>query len=226
MSRKSGASYIWSLWVLIGLGTQACAPLTTGGTNGVVGCTAFTLDVAGQQAGLGQIGGTIPPATAIQLAQSFRAGVTKKIPGASVKLDAVYPVGSSLNTTITLEIQADASGTTSPPTPTTPSGSDLVDPNTGGFANATISASTISLSPASQYYNFAFSSSGTTYSVPLTQGNIYWIILSTTASSATNYVEWRGASSSQLYLLSLYLISVGSWGSPGTNENFDFQVGC
>lgn len=161
--------------ILLGMGVlgAGCAPLDDTADRT---CTAIN-DVE-ETAALG-IGAPNP--TDGMVAQAFTARESATFTDVKVSLIAVVPANTSQGFSLTMSIQTDLGGTTAT-TPSIPSGASL--------ASQTMSVASMGLSTDS-YKEISFALAP----VAVTAAQIYWIILSTSAASSTNYVAWGGSAS-------------------------------
>lgn len=194
-------------------GGPACAPLEAVTDAG--SCVTFPSSTSGA-ARLGIRG---PSLTTGAAAQSFKTTRDGDVAQVAVKLLAVKPTPTTVQTgQLLLMLQPDADGTAGA-TATVPSGSIL------GLETKTISDLALSTTvPVTVIF--------TVGSVPVEANKNYWIVIEGSyASSITNYVTWVGSTGDPFALgsaLSYSTLSGGSWTNVPVASDQDqyFILGC
>jgi hypothetical protein len=225
------------------LATQA----TYAGGNLGPGCVASIVqDDAGSQVGINQPGVQLGAGkgTTAQLAEAFLVTSTQVVSEVQLKLDVLTPALTQLDSDISVQIVPDnAAGTTGiVSVPTLPSGTPVTSGNISAIGSINASEVAAATSPSEtnpRFYDFCFfgancSTAGagsSTAGVTLNAGQVYWIIVTTTApGTGSSYVEWRGTNTAAPGFSGYVFLNGQSWlpinGVDTSNFNFDFKLGC
>jgi hypothetical protein len=179
--------------------------------------------------------------TTTQLAEAFLVTSTQTVSEVQLKLDAVTPHGTQLGATVSVQIVPDsltsATGSSSS-LPTMPSNTPVIS----GSISAMSALSSSLIGELPEFYDFCFPGaiggncptvgSGKTGSgVTLHAGQIYWIVVTTSApATSTSYVEWRGTNTGAPNEGGYVFLNGQNWipvnGANASHFNFDFMLGC
>jgi len=208
------------------------------------GCVAAVVqDVAGSQIAINKPNVTLgtETGTTTQLAEAFLVTSTQTVSEVQLKLDSVTPIGTQSDAMVTVQIVPDSitsatEGSSS--LPTTPSNA----PVTSGSISATSAISASFIGQIPEFYDFCFPGAiggncpavgtGKTESgVTLHAGQIYWIVVTTSApATSTSYVEWRGTNTGTPNDDGYVFLNGQNWvpvnGANASHFNFDFMLGC
>ncbi|MBN22139.1 MAG: hypothetical protein CL678_12740 [Bdellovibrionaceae bacterium] len=168
------------------------------------GCDFYTISSTAQldsEVGINQL----PATTYARLAQSFQITTSDAQTVAGIKL-RLQKTGSPSGS-VEVKIESESSSFPS-----------------GTAVTGTASINTTSISTTESYYTFTFPSQ-----VILSTNTTYWVVVTGTYSqSSTDYVTWKGTTTSTLYTdgTSAVFQSGGGSYSTGTLEDFGLQLVC